>query len=122
MVSTMANKKTNKDFFNEVIALAKDNEELVAWAQKQIKILEDRNANRKPTKTQKENEDVKDKIVETLTVIGKPATVTEILTNGNFPAETSNQKVSALLRQLVADGKVVKTVDKKKSFFEVKGE
>lgn len=118
----MANKKTNKDFFNEVIALAKDNEELVAWAQKQIKILEDRNANRKPTKTQKENEDVKDKIVETLTVIGKPATVTEILTNGNFPAETSNQKVSALLRQLVADGKVVKTVDKKKSFFEVKGE
>ena len=29
----------------------------------------------------------------------------------------SNQKISALLRQLIADGKVVKATDKKKSVF-----
>ena len=118
----MANRKTNKEFFAEVIALAQGNEELVAWAEKQIKALEDKAANRKPTKTQKENEGVKDEIVNVLAAFGKPATVTEVLAKGNFPADTSNQKITALLRQLIADGKVVKTVDKKKSFFEVKGE
>jgi hypothetical protein len=31
----------------------------------------------------------------------------------------SNQRVSALLRQLVESGEVVKTIDKKKSYFAV---
>ena len=120
----MANKRTNKDFFNEVkaIAIEREDAELQAWAEKQIKGLEDKAANRKPTKTQKENEGVKDAIVEALAEIGKPATVTEILATDKFEATVTNQKVTALLRQMIADNVVVKTADKKKSFFALKAE
>lgn len=120
----MTNKKTNKEFFGEVVAIGKaqGNAELVAWAEEKIKALENKAANRKPTKTQKENEGVKDEIVATLRNAKEPFTVTQILAKGNFPEGTSNQKVTALLRQLIEAGEVVKTTDKKKSFFTAKGE
>lgn len=71
--------------------------------------------NRKPTKTQKENEDVKALILANLTTEG--TTVTDIMAkNAEFGA-FSNQKISALLAQLVKEGKAVKTIDKKKSLF-----
>ena len=34
-------------------------------------------------------------------------------------SEYSNQKLSALVKQLVDNGEILKTVDKKKSYFEV---
>ena len=46
-------------------------------------------------------------------------TVSEILASGRFEVGTSNQKLSALLRQLIDADKVVKVVDKKVSRFEV---
>jgi len=81
------------------------------------KVYEDRATNKKPTKTQKENENVKDLIYTILAKAGKGMTVTDLLATGAFPVETSNQKISALLRQLVAENRVAKEVDKKKSFF-----
>ena len=47
----------------------------------------------------------------------KGMTVTEIQSKDNVLGDLSNQKVSALIRQLVESGEVVKTVDKKKSYF-----
>ena len=44
-------------------------------------------------------------------------TVTEILATKVLPEEVVNQKVTALLRQLIAEGRVEKVVDKKKSYF-----
>ena len=70
--------------------------------------LEKRNAKagvRKPTKTQRENATVKESIVALLNTIEEPVqakVVAEALT-------LSNQKVSALLNQLVAEGIVTKT-------------
>lgn len=71
--------------------------------------------NRKPTSTQKANEGIKAIILDNLTAEGQ--TVTELQANTPDLAEYSNQKLSAILRQLVLDGSVVKTVDKKKSYF-----
>lgn len=70
---------------------------------------------RKPTATQKANEGIKAVILDNLTAKG--ITVTEMMQNIPDLAGYSNQKLSAILRQMVIDGSVVKTVDKKKSYF-----
>ena len=67
----------------------------------------------KPTKTQVENEGIKANILEVLTDEG--VTVKTLL--GELEGDYTSQKISALLRQLVADGKVVKTIEKKVSYF-----
>lgn len=112
----MTNKMTQKDFFNEIIKIAQaaDREDIVEFAQGRIEVLEKKTANRKPSKTQAENADLKEKIVEVLTAEGQ--TVTDILTTLGIEGLT-NQKVSALLRQMVADGVAVKSTDKRKSLF-----
>ena len=67
----------------------------------------------KPTKTQVENEVIKEKILDVLS--DEPMTVKEIM--AVIDGDYSSQKLSALLRQLVAAEKVVKTVEKKVSRF-----
>ena len=46
-------------------------------------------------------------------------TVSEMQKASDKLAEYSNQKISAILRKMVESGTVVKTVDKKKSYFSV---
>ena len=110
-------KMTQRDFFNEVIALAEGNDraDLVEFAKSRIAVLDKKSVNKKPTKTQVENEVIKGIILDALTDEGM--TVSELQAKRDELFGLSNQRVSALLRQLVLDGKVVKTVDKKKSFF-----
>lgn len=72
-------------------------------------------ADRKPTKAQVANEGLKAKILEVLTA--DPATVTEIMARDAELTALSNQKVSALVNALVDEGRVTKTVDKRKSYF-----
>ena len=48
---------------------------------------------------------------------GKSYTVTLMLKELDCVAELTNQKVSALMKQLVEDNLVVKTEDKRKSYF-----
>ena len=69
----------------------------------------------KPTKTQVENEAIKEQILAVLADCGEAVTVKEIL--GLMEGDYTSQKISALLRQLVTAEKVVKTVEKKVSRF-----
>ena len=69
----------------------------------------------KPTKTQLENEKVKDEILETL--IDGRMTCGEVVKA--LEDEYTSQKISALLRQLVGAGKVNKVTEKKVSYFEL---
>ena len=112
----MANKKTLKDFYNDIIALAQENgrDDLVSFCEDRIEKLGRKSTFKKPTKTQVENEGIKDTIVEVLGEIA-PATATMIATDPRV--NVSNQKVSALLRQLIESGEVVKATDKGKSLF-----
>lgn len=73
--------------------------------------------NRKPTAQQKENEGFKESILDVLTSEGK--TVSEIIAMSDDLSGLTNQRVSALLRQLVLAGKVVKTKEGKKSLFAI---
>ena len=113
----MANKKTKKEMFNEILAIVKDNEELGDFIKHEIELLDKKSANKRATKTQTENIGYKAEIKSVLTENG--ATVTEIQSKSEILAGLSNQRVSALLRQMVESGEVIKTVDKKKSYFAI---
>ena len=113
----MTNKMTQRDYFNEIIALAKanDRDDLAEFCEGRIAVLDRKAGNKKPTKTQEENEVLKGVILDTLTNEG--VTVTDLQAKDETLSGLSNQRVSALLRQLVVEGKVAKVVDKKKSYF-----
>lgn len=124
----MANKITKREVIGMMMneEVVKANPTYVAYLENELALLDKKASNKKATKTQEENVGIKATILEVLATIGS-GTVTDIQ-NGNAELSTlSNQKVSALVRQLVESGDVVKTVDKKKSIFslaesEVEGE
>ena len=99
---------TKREFLNEVIAVIDgtsevDVLELKEFAKAEIVKLDERNANRssKPTKTQIENEPIKEKILEVLST-GERMVASAIAEK----VEISTQKASALCRQLVESMKL----------------
>lgn len=124
----MANKITKREVIGMMMReeVVKANPTYVAYLENELALLDKKAQNKKATKTQEQNVGIKATILKVLATIGS-GTVTDIQ-NGNEELSTlSNQKVSALVRQLVESGEVVKTVDKKKSIFslaksEVEGE
>ena len=124
----MANKITKREVIGMMMKeeVVKANPTYMAYLENELTLLDKKAQNKKATKTQEQNVSIKATILEVLATIGS-GTVTDIQ-NGNEELSTlSNQKVSALVRQLVESGEVVKTVDKKKSIFslaegEVEGE
>ena len=93
----------------------KENADMVAFIDHELELIAKKSANKKPTKTQEENENIKVDILDNLSENG--VTVSELQTKSTLLGSLSNQRVSALLRQLIDAGKVVKTVDKKKAYF-----
>ena len=95
------------------------NEDMVAFIDHELELLAKKSASKKPTKKNEENEVLKSKIVEVLGTFENGATVSEVLNADSAFEGMSNQKISALMRQLVLDGVVAKATDKKKSIFSV---
>ena len=115
-------KVTKRERFEQIKALVSNNAELVAFIDHEIELLNKKNSRSgKPTKTQVENEAIKNTILDTLRIIGKPVTVTQLLANDELNG-LSNQRVSALLTQLRKSDKVVRTVEKKVAFYSIKEE
>ena len=112
----MANKITKKEMFTMIKAQVKDNAEMVAFIDHEIELLDKKASNKKATKTQEANVGIKSTILAVLEG-GKSMTVTEMQGASAELGELSNQKVSALVRQLVEAGEVIKTIDKKVSRF-----
>ena len=111
---------TKKEMFGEILKRVSDNTEMVEFLNHEIELLERKASKSTQTKTQKENEGIKEIILNALTEIGKPVTITELQNANTELAEFSNQKISALLKQLVDSQVVDKMIDKKKSYFTVK--
>ena len=95
-----ANTMTKRDFYNAIVN-ATINDEIKAFAADQIAKMDATNAKRvtKLSKKQLENEGVKAEMLTHLTADAKTATVI------GEEMEISTQKASALLRQLVNEGK-----------------
>lgn len=117
----MANKKmTKRDYFNELLAIAevKENKAMVDFINHELELLDKKNASKSNsmTKEQKANENLKNQIIEEMEQ-GKRYTISDMLKELACCKELTNQKVSALVRQLVAEGKVVRVEEKRKAYF-----
>ena len=112
----MANKITKVQMFEMIKAEVSANEDMVAFIDHEIELLNKKASNKKATKTQEANVGIKATILEVLNG-AEPMTITEMQGANSELGALSNQKVSALVRQLVEDKKVVKSTDKKVSKF-----
>ena len=113
-------KMTKREMFEMIKGVCANDTRIVNFCEHEIELLNRKSSKSTQTKTQIENENIKGAIVNALTEIAKPVTITEMQELNTEMANYSNQKLSALLKQLVEnDKKVVKTVDKKKSYFTV---
>lgn len=74
-------------------------------------------AERKPTKTQVANVALSERVIEVLRNTDEKLTITQIMDADPVLSELNNQKVSALVRGL--GDRVVKTVEKRKSYFQL---
>ena len=124
----MANKITKREVIGMMMneEVVKANPTYMAYLKNELALLDKKAQNKKATKTQEQNVGIKATILKVLATIGS-GTVTDIQNGNEELSALSNQKVSALVRQLVESGEVVRTTDKKKSIFslaksEVEGE
>lgn len=108
----MSTKKTHKDLFAELLALAETDEQR-EFINGRMEMLDKKNGTRKPSATQIENEDTKSAILSAME-IGKTYTVTDIM---KMLGLESNQKASALVRQLKNDKLVERTEIKGRAYF-----
>ena len=118
----MTNKKlTKKDYFKMLKGINKvaENAELVKFIDHEIELLNRKNsADRKLSGNALANVGLKEEIIKILSK--KPEhlfTATEV--QKAMKDEYSNQRVSALLKQLKEEGKVEKIQEKRKSYFKL---
>lgn len=124
MVIFMANTKmTYATALEMVLAIdeVKANDELAEklTALKESVSKKSTSKSNKPNAKQRANEEIKEKIMEIL--FAEPTrlfTISEIC-KLYTDEELSNQKVSSLIRQLVAEDKVKRTEDKRKAYFSI---
>lgn len=120
----MANKMTKKDYFALLADMVENTEredkaELLAFIEHEVELLSKKSSAKTQTKTQKENEGIKDEIVAVLETAERAVTVSELMTLSPKMGQYTNQKLSALLKQLVESGAVEKIADKKRTLFAV---
>ena len=119
-MATNTNKKITKAqkfaMLRAIPAVA-ENPMLVEFIDHEVELLSKKNsADKKPTAQQTANEGIKTAIVEGMEV-NRVYTITELIKEIPECAEMTNQRVSALVRQLVDAGKVKRTEDKRKAYF-----
>ena len=111
-------KMTKREMFLQIKANYNLTDAEVAFIDHELELLAKKNASeKKPTAQQVANEGLKQAIVDMLTENGGLMTVTDVQKSCDELAELSNQRVSALLRQLKDDGKVERVEDKRKAYF-----
>jgi predicted transcriptional regulator len=120
----MEKKMTKREKFEMLakIAEVKANPVLAEFIEHELELLAKKNAsgNGKLTAAQITNNGIKEKILECM---GKEPnrlfTISEMQKVFPCCAELSNQRVSALIRQLIADGKVERLEEKRKAVFRI---
>ena len=122
----MTKKMTNKKAIAYVLENVSDlPEEVVEKLESMLATLENKTstANRKLTKTQQENELLRESILAFMeSDPNRMMTCTEIGKAIPELNEANNQKISALMRGLVEAGKVTKATEKGKSYFKYANE
>lgn len=114
----MANNKkmTKKDYYTAILAKYALTEDEKAFINHEIELLEKKNAaDKKPTAQQVANKSTQDAIYEGMES-GKLYTITDLIKCIPECAEMTNQRVSAIVRQMIGE-KVERIEDKRKAYF-----
>ena len=112
----MEKKITKRDNYNALKTIVEEigRTDLVEFINHEIELLDKKKSSDTKTKTQVENENIKNIIVETLRDLGKASTITELQNANTELSALSNQKISALLKQLVDTEIVVRDKNEKR--------
>lgn len=114
---TNTKKMTKKDYFEQIKAKYNLTADEVAFIDHEIELLEKKNsADKKPTAQQVANKSTQEAILAYMEA-GKKYTITDLIKSVPECADMTNQRVSALVRQMVLDGSVVREEDKRKAYF-----
>lgn len=123
-------KITKKMRFTEIRKIMEElgKTDLIAFIDHEIELIDKKAENRKMGTSKKavENDNITELIVRELQAIGK-TTITSLLKQSEPLADyiteegkaLSNQKITALLKPLIENGKVIRTVDKKTIYYEL---
>ena len=116
----MTNKMTYVKALEIAMKAVEDNKEVTEKLEALKESISKKNSvERKPTATQKANEEYKKAILSFMEV-GKKYTISELMKEVVELADLSNQRVSALVRQLKDSGLVERTEEKRKAYFSKK--
>lgn len=115
---------TKREKFEMLKALVADNDMLVEFIDHEIELLDNKKSKGNAKANEKMEQSV-ELVYDALASVGRAVSVSELIAETDLSALAnesnivSTQKVSAYLNKLVASGKVVKSVDKKKTYFRV---
>lgn len=119
----MSKKMTKREYFNRILSYAKEEDK--AFIEHEIELLDKKNgAERKPsakTLAKRENDAVlRDAIIDEMEA-DTLYTASDLLTLPSLSAiaDITTAKVSYLMRDLVANGKVVKSVEKRRTYYKL---
>lgn len=111
---------TKKEMFAEIRNIVANNEEMVAFIDHEIELLERKsNSPKKPTKTQVENDGFKADIVAYLTGVDAPKTIKELQAEIPSISGLTNQRITHMLTDLVKAGTLTKEYVKKTPYYSI---
>ena len=115
---TTTKKLTKRDHFTALLNLSevKANPTLVDFIEHELELLAKKNsAEKKPTAVQVANDGIKDAIYDGMQE-NRLYTITELIKEIPECAELTNQRVSALIRQMMPE-RIERVEDKRKAYF-----
>lgn len=113
---TTIKKMTKADYFRQIMANYPLNEDEKAFVEHELELLAKKNsAEKKPTAAQVANESLKQAIMNGMES-DKLYTITDIIKSVPECADLTNQRVSALVRQLIPE-RIERVEEKRKAYF-----
>jgi hypothetical protein len=113
----MTKKMTKRDYFTQIMENYNLTEDERNFIKHELELLAKKNsAEKKPTAVQVANEGLKKAILDFM-VEGQKYTITDLMKSVPELADLSNQRVSALVRQLKDSELVIRTEEKRKAYF-----
>ena len=121
-INSSSKKLTKRDHFNALLQIeaVSANLALVDFINNELELLDRKSKASTPKESarQQENNELKEAMLNFL-ADGKLSTVTDFIKNVPECDGLSQQKVSALVRQLCDDGKVERVVEKRVAYFKL---
>lgn len=126
-------KITKKENFENLLKIeeVRSNADLVEFIEHEIDLLNKKSASRKlgTTKTSKQNEEIMQKIKEVLAKQDEAIMIKDLLKNTELSVYTyedkdevktlTSQKISALIKKMLDNGEVKRTVEKGNAYFSI---